>query len=215
VSPAALAKPRSLRVFVVDDDDLTRDFLVELLGQEPGFEVAGTASNAEQALSSVDARVDVAIVDLGLGADSGVDLICTLKHKYPTLDVMAHTIFEDRDNVFQALKAGAASYVLKGARAADLVTAVRELHAGGSPMSPKIARLVLEHLRRAAEPDPVSPRERQILKLIDQGQTYKEIAQALNISTHTVHSHIKNVYERLQATGKRDALARARARGLL
>jgi two-component system NarL family response regulator len=212
---ASAHRERALRVFVVDDDDLTREFLAEVLAQEPGFELAGSAASLAEALSAIDATVDVAIVDLGLGADSGVDLIAALKHHFPAMNVMAHTVFDDRDNVFQALKAGASSYVLKGARASELVRAVSELSHGGSPMSPKIARLVIQHLQSVADPDPATPRERQILRLIDRGLTYKEIAAEFNISAHTVHSHIKNVYERLQATSRRDALARARVRGLI
>lgn len=212
---AALDAARPLRVFVVDDDDLTRESLAEVLTSDPGLEVAGSAACLEDALAQIGDQVDVAIVDLGLGADSGIDLIAALRHRFPELDVMAHTVFDDRDNVFQALKAGASSYVLKGASADELVLAVRELSRGGSPMSPKIARLVIEHLQVGAQPDPLSPRERQILRHIDQGLTYKEIAAQLSISAHTVHSHIKNVYERLQASGKRDALSRARERGLI
>lgn len=216
VSAQLAAEPaRPLCVFVVDDDDLTREALAEVLGSEPGFEVSGSAASLDDALSQIGDGVDVAIVDLGLGEDSGIDLIAALRHRFPQLDLMAHTVFDDRDNVFQALKAGASSYVLKGASADELVAAVRELSRGGSPMSPKIARLVIEHLQGGAQPDPLSPRERQILRHIDRGLTYKEIAAELSISAHTVHSHIKNVYERLQASGKRDALARARSRGLI
>ncbi|MBX3125167.1 MAG: response regulator transcription factor [Polyangiaceae bacterium] len=204
-----------LSVFVVEDDDLLREMVSEVLSDAADIEVAGTASNPRDALAAIDGSVDVAIVDLGLGEESGIDLIAALKHRFPTLQLMAHTVFDDRDSVFRALRSGATSYLLKGDTPTSLVDAVRQVASGGAPMNPRIARLVVEQLRAAAEPDLLSPRERQILKCIDRGLTYKEIAIELSISTHTVHSHIKNIYERLQATDKRDALARARSRGLL
>ena len=90
-------------MFVVDDDDLTREALAEVLSSEPGFEVAGAAASLDDALSQIGGGVHVAIVDLGLGEDSGIDLIAALRHRFPQLDLMAHTVFDDRDNVFQAL----------------------------------------------------------------------------------------------------------------
>ncbi len=187
----------------------------EMLDGVAGLRVVGTAAGAAEALAQIDSTVDVALVDLGLGEESGAELIAALKHRLPHLNIMAHTVFDDRDQIFRALKAGAASYVLKGARRRALIDAIHELHAGGAPMSPSVARLVIQSFHLATSPDPITPRERQILRLIDRGLTYKEISASLSISVHTVHSHIKSMYERLQATGKCDALARARARGLL
>jgi len=209
-------------VFVVEDDDLIRESMLELLEHE-GFVVVGHAANsadAREALQTADAQI--VLVDLGLGSDSGIDLIRAVSAVRDDLEFMVHTVFDDRDSVFRALKAGATSYVLKGSRFEEVCAALRDLHAGGSPMSPRIARLVIREFQEPdpaqsppAEPDAITPRERQILRAIDSGQTYKEVAAELNISVHTVHSHIKSVYERLQSRGKRSALAEARRRGLL
>ncbi|MGE0323672.1 MAG: response regulator [Polyangiaceae bacterium] len=204
-----------IRVFVVEDDELIRESLLTLM-EDAGFSVVGSTASASSALEALrDAVVDVAIVDLGLGSESGIDLIREVSRLRPDVAYMVHTVFDDRDVVFRALKAGASSYLLKGSTADELCAAVRELHAGGSPINPRIARLVIQELHGETGADAITPRERQILRAIDAGQTYKEVAACLGISVHTVHSHIKTIYERLQAHGKRQALAEARRRGLI
>lgn len=206
------------RVFVVEDDELMRAAICESLAGSPDLTIVGCAATASEAIAAIPAAApDVALVDLALGDESGVDVIRALRERTPRTELMAHTVFDDRSNVFSALKAGATSYVLKGATGDELAGAIRSLVAGGAPMSPKIARLVIRelHVDETAEPDQVTPRARAVLRLVDQGLTYKEIAAELAISVHTVHTHIKNVYRELEASGKRDALARARQRGLI
>lgn len=204
-----------IRVFVVEDDELIRESLLTLM-EDAGFSVVGSSASASSALEILrEADVDVAIVDLNLGGESGIDLIREVSRVRPDVGYMVHTVFDDRDVVFRALKAGASSYLLKGSSAEELCAAVRELHAGGSPINPRIARLVIQELHEETGADAITPRERQILRAIDAGQTYKEVASSLGISVHTVHSHIKTIYERLQAHGKRQALAAARKRGLI
>lgn len=201
----------SLRIFLVEDDPDTRATLREALAA--AFDVVGEAGAAAEAVAlAPGAQPDVVLVDLALGEESGVDVIRALKEKLPAADLMAHTVFDDRDVVLRALKAGASGYLLKGASPSELHEAVRELRAGGAPMSPRIARLVIQDLQRE---DVLSPREREILRGIDRGLTYKELAAELHLSVHTVHSHIKSIYERLHASGKKTALAAARSRGLL
>jgi DNA-binding NarL/FixJ family response regulator len=206
----------TIRVAIVEDDDVTRDCLRETLEGEDGFDVVGVAANGSETREvAFGSSADVIVVDLGLGDESGVDIIRELRERVPNAEIMAHTVFEDRDSVFRALEAGATSYLLKGASTAELTAALREVREGGAPMSPKIARMVIQKLHTSTEPDPITPRERQILRAVDEGLTYKEIAAKLAISVHTVHSHIKTVYERLHASGKREALAAARKRGLI
>lgn len=205
-----------VRVLVVEDDDLTRDTLAEALATQPGMQVVGLAATSQEALELLrHTQPDVALVDLNLGNESGIDLIRQFKEEQAGMQMMAHTVLDDRDAVFRAIKAGAVSYVLKGCSVVELAAALREVHAGGGPMTPRIARMVIQELAAHGEPDPLSPRERQILRHIDAGLTYKEIANNEHLSTHTVHSHIKNIYERLHASGKKDALAKARRHGML
>jgi DNA-binding NarL/FixJ family response regulator len=210
----------AMRVFVVEDDARTRELLCAALAGEPGVVVVGSAATAPDAVAlAPQAKPDVVIVDLALGSDSGVDVIRELRVLVPGAELMAHTVFDDRDVVLRALKAGAASYLLKGCSTDELCRALHELKRGGAPMSPRIARLVILDLQGAStspgQEDPLSPRERQVLRCIDEGLTYKEIAARLSISAHTVHGHIKCIYEQLQAKGRKEALASARVRGLI
>jgi DNA-binding NarL/FixJ family response regulator len=211
----AVSDQAPIRIFVIEDDERTRETLISFFSGS--LLVAGNASSGEQAMRELpDAGADVAIVDLGLPGMSGIDLIRWAHGALPRLELMAHTVYDDRDVVLSALRAGASSYLLKGVGPRELERAIRELRAGGAPMSPRIARALLSELQAAtAERDALSPRERQVLRLIDSGLSYKEAAQALSISTHTVHSHIKRIYEELHANSKRQALAEARRRGML
>lgn len=203
------------RVFVIEDDPLLRDSVREAL-LAGGLVVEGLAPSGTEGLAALEgAAVDVVLVDLGLPDLPGQEVVRRLAHRRDLL-LMVHTVFDDRDNVLEAIKAGASGYVLKGCAPAELVAAIRELVAGGAPMSPRIARAVLRELRSGTpEPDPLSPRERQLLKLVDEGLTYKQISDQLHVSTHTVHSHIKNIYEALQARSRGEALSKARSRGLI
>ena len=148
------------------------------------------------------------LTDLGLPGMSGIELIKKAKDDMPSLEIMTHTVFEDRENVFAAIKAGASGYILKGSSPREIVEAIHEIHKGGAPMSPKIARKVIHEFQDENVEDQyiLSQRERDIVKCIEQGLTYKEISLRLKISSHTVHTHIKNIYEKLQA----DRLAAAR-----
>ena len=208
-----------IRVLLVEDDARLRRSLRLLLDSDPRLHVVGDVGTARDALALPDTLVaDVAVVDLGLPDGSGVDVIRAFKDTRASLDIMAHTVFDERGTVLSALKAGASSYVLKGCAPEELIDAVVQLHEGGAPMSPSIARQLVEALRAPAEadePDPLSPREREVLRAIDAGRTYAEVAATLHISPHTVHTHIKNIYAALQASGKRQALAEARRRGLI
>jgi DNA-binding NarL/FixJ family response regulator len=207
-----------LKIFVVEDNPLLRQHLVALLDGEPTMRVAGNAGSAEEALELIEsARPQLMLVDLGLPGLTGIELISRISQRENHPLMLAHTVFDDRDNVLAAIRAGASGYVLKGCAPRELVEALHSLQAGGSPMSPRIARAVLRELqaRPAAEPDPLSPRERHVLKLVDEGLTYKQIAERLSVSPHTVHSHIKNIYDQMQVRSREEALAQARSRGLI
>lgn len=207
-----------MKLFIVEDDDLIRQNLELLLGGEREVDVVGSAANVADALAALeDSPAEIVLSDLGLPDQSGVELIAALKARRPELEVMAYTVFEDRETVFAALKAGASSYVLKGATPRELIEALHSLNQGGAPMSPKIARAVLQEFqaRPSAAPEILSRREAEVLGFVEQGLSYKEIAGKLHLSPHTVHSHIKKIYEKLQASGKHDALEKARRKGLL
>lgn len=207
-----------MKVFIVEDNPLLLDNLTILLGGEPDIEVAGTATSAETAQPRIsETSPDVLLVDIGLPGMSGIELIARIKRAHPDLDIIAHTIFDSRQTVFEAIKAGASGYLLKGSTPRELVEALHSVHAGGAPMTPRIARAVIRELQDscAEEAYILTPREVEILRGLESGFTYQQLADDLSISHHTVHTHIKNTYEKLHAKGRQDALIKARKKGLL
>ncbi len=207
-----------MRLVIVEDDPILLESLKLILGGEAGITVAGAYGNAEDALRGLKkASPEVVLADLGLPGMSGIELIKQAKENMPELEIMAHTVFEDRENVFSALKAGASGYILKGSSPREIVEAIHEIHKGGAPMSPKIARKVIHEFQdeEAGEQYILSQREKDIVKCIEQGLTYKEISLKLKISAHTVHTHIKNIYEKLQAKDRVEALVKARKTGII
>jgi len=207
-----------MRLFIVEDDEMLRTNLRLLLDGEAEIDVVGNAANAEDALRRMEtAGAEWLLCDLGLPTLSGVELIRKLKQRQPELEVMAYSVFEDRQTVFAALKAGASSYILKGASPRELVEALFELRDGGAPMSPRIARAVIREFQDGGSADEtlLSVREKQVLGGIERGLSYKEIGATLHVSPHTVHTHVKHIYEKLHARSRDDALRKARRKGLL
>jgi DNA-binding NarL/FixJ family response regulator len=208
-----------MRLVIVEDDSLLLENLKLLLSGEPGIVVGGAFSSAEDALHALKmAAPDVMLADLGLPGMSGIDLIKKVKEEMPGVEILAHTVFEDRENVFSAIKAGASGYILKGSSPREIVEAIHELHKGGAPMSPKIARKVIHEFQDeniTSEQYILSQREKDVVRCIEEGLTYKEISTKLKISSHTVHTHIKNIYEKLHAKDRGDALIKARKTGII
>lgn len=207
-----------MRLLIVEDDPILLESLKLILGGEAGITVAGAFGSAEDALRALrKSSPEVMLTDLGLPGMSGIELIKKAKDDMPSLEIMTHTVFEDRENVFAAIKAGASGYILKGSSPREIVEAIHEIHKGGAPMSPKIARKVIHEFQDENVEDQyiLSQRERDIVKCIEQGLTYKEISQRLKISSHTVHTHIKNIYEKLQAKDRGEALVKARKTGII
>src|SRR5512139_1522554 len=207
-----------MKVSIVEDDVLLRENLKLLLSGEPGISVVSAYGSAEEALAGIKrARPEILLADIGLPGMSGVELIRQLKDQMPDLEIMAHTVFDDRETVFSAIKSGASGYILKGSTPRDLIDALHTLAKGGSPMSPKIARKVIREFQDEGidEQYLLSHRETEIVREIENGLTYKDIAAKFNISPHTVHTHIKNIYEKLHAKDRQGALVAARKKGII
>lgn len=207
-----------MNIAIVEDDMLLRENLKLLLSGETGISVMGTFSSAEEALTGLKRiRPDILLADIGLPGMSGIELIREVKERQPGIEIMAHTVFDDRETVFSAIKAGASAYILKGSTPRELIDALHTLAKGGSPMSPRIARKVIREFQEetADEQYVLSHREREIVKEIENGLTYKDIATKFNISPHTVHTHIKNIYEKLHAKDRQGALVAARKKGII
>ena len=207
-----------MQVVIVEDNELLRNNLRLLLEGEREVSVAGCYADAEDALKNIEVTVfDLLLVDIGLPGLSGIELIREVKSRLPDIDILAHTVFDNRETVYSAIKAGASGYILKGASPRELIEALHNLHRGGAPMSPKIARAIISDMQDGCKEERyiLSPREIQIIKKLENGYTYSEIGDELNISSHTVHSHIKNIYEKLHAAGRSDALLKAHKKGII
>jgi len=207
-----------MKVSIVEDDVLLRQNLRLLLSGETGISVVSVYGSAEEALAGIKrARPEILLADIGLPGMSGIELIRELKDQMPGLEIMAHTVFDDRETVFSAIKSGASGYILKGSTPRELIDALHTLAKGGSPMSPKIARKVIREFQDEGidEQYLLSHRETEIVKEIENGLTYKDIAAKLSISPHTVHTHIKNIYEKLHAKDRQGALVAARKKGII
>jgi len=157
-------------------------------------------------------RPDVVLVDINLPGQSGIECVRQLKPRLPATQFAMVTVYEDADRIFQALAVGATGYLLKQTPRAELIAAIRELHAGGSPMSTNIARKVVQSFHRAPAPPrgdaELTPREQQVLDELVRGLLYKEIADALGISMGTLHTYIRRIYEKLHVHSRAQAVAK-------
>lgn len=207
-----------MRVAIIEDDRLQLENLKLLLSGESGIKVVGVFGSAEEALPILrKAAPDLILVDLGLPGMSGIELIKRIKKEMPEVEVMAHTMFEDKEHVFPAIKAGASGYILKGSSPRELIEAIFAISKGGAPMSQKIARKMILEFQDSSVSDPyiLTSREKDIVKSIEEGLSYQEVADKLSISPHTVHSHIRKVYEKLNAKDRHEALLKARIKGII
>jgi DNA-binding NarL/FixJ family response regulator len=214
-----------VRVAIVEDDAVTLRRFVQAISRDPRTAVAAEAATGREAMQRLPvASPDVLLVDLGLPDMHGTELIRFAARTLPACDVMVISVFGDERNVLSSIEAGATGYVLKDCSDADLVARVLDLRAGGSPMSPGIARIVLNRMRdgRSAqaagntndesasqESSTLSSREVEVLRLLSRGYTYSEAAEHLHISAHTVASHIKNSYRKLAVHSAAAAVTRA------
>lgn len=211
----------TMRLVIVEDDPYLLEKLSIALDEEAGISVVGAFGTAQETLASLgQLSPDVMLVDLGLPDLSGVEFIRRVRDSMPDVEILAHTVFDDKDTVFSAIRAGASGYILKGTRLGSLVEALLEVREGGAPMTPAIARKVIREFRDGGpsvdeDDDLLTQRERSVLKEIESGMTYKQTASKLNISTHTVNVHIRNIYQKLQAKDRKEALRSARRKGIL
>jgi DNA-binding NarL/FixJ family response regulator len=201
-------------VVIVEDNRALLEGLSCLVGDTPGFLLAGAFHSCEEMLSNIDRlRPDVALMDIGLPGMSGIDAVALLKNRLPSTEILMLTVYDDDKKIFDSLCGGASGYLLKKTPPDEILEAIREIHAGGAPMSPRIARRVLEKSREAGRqsgPDgKFSEREIEILSSIVKGDSYKMIASRWSISVNTVRSHIKNIYSKLHVHSKSEAVAKA------
>jgi DNA-binding NarL/FixJ family response regulator len=213
-SPAARASDTPVRVVVIEDQREVRESLAVLISGSGGFLCVRSYRTMEDALDTIaGTRPDVILTDIGLPGMDGVEGARILRERLPEVPILALTVYDDDDNVFNALCAGASGYLLKNTPPARLLESLREVANGGAPMSPEVARRVVRLFRTFRPPASsacdLTPQELALLRLMVEGHHYKTAAQELGISTNTVSFHLKNIYEKLQVHSKTEAVARA------
>lgn len=201
-------------IALVEDDDETRGRLVASILRDPALRLTGEFRSGAEALAGLATGApDVFLVDLGLPDMPGLEIVRRIAARNPACDILVVTIFGDEKSVIGALEAGARGYLLKGALEHDIAEDIRHLRSGGSPLSPDIARQVLNRLLPAKvapiDASQLTPRESEILNAIARGYSYAETAGLLHISVQTVHTHLKNIYRKLAVHSKTEAVFEA------
>ncbi|WP_191262661.1 response regulator transcription factor [Comamonas sp. JC664] len=227
-----------IRVFVVEDQTKILKNQLRLFENHPEMDIIGTALSGEAALEEVPKLMpDVLLLDLGLPRMSGIDVTREVKARFPKIEILIFTIFDEEDKVLEAVKAGASGYLLKGAPVDKIIEAIKEVRAGGTVIQPNLARRLLRHFRvepdasptptaPAAEPapsdaplepllKPLSDREREILQLIAKGVSNSEAARLLDLSKATIRTHLEHIYRKLEVTNRVEAVTEGIRKGLI
>jgi DNA-binding NarL/FixJ family response regulator len=208
----------NLRIAIFDDNKNIRESITLLLKTVPGFEVVGSFSHVLDCVDDVrESKPDIVLMDIEMPGMTGIEAVKSIKKEFPHIQVLMQTVFEDDDRVFDSICAGASGYILKNYLNTKLIEAIMELQYGGSPMSPSVARKVLnkmqqipQHVRPEESPDyQLTPREKEVLTCLVNGQSYKMIAADLHISYETVRSHVKKIYEKLHVASLTEVVAKA------
>lgn len=211
--------PNAVRLVIVEDDEHLLKSLTQIMLSQSDINVVGSYFSAEEAIETTDwLEVDVLLVDLGLPGISGSDLIAAAAFENPHLHSLVHTIHDDREALFAALRAGAIGYIIKGIAASEMLEVVRAVSNATPTLSPAVARFLIQEFCKnnvSTPEESLSAREVNLLTLSAQGLIYKEIAGKLSISPGTVHSHIKRIYRKLHARNRKEALSRAQKLGYL
>jgi len=211
------------RILVADDHTLIRQGIVGLLNAQPDMEVVGEAGSGEEAIAKAGTDApDIVLMDIGMPGLNGLAATQQIRAQFPSTEVLMLTMHDREDYLFQALQAGAAGYILKGADVQDLLSAIRTAASGGMYLHPIVTRRLLSDYLRSVESGEgpasfggLTEREREVLKLIAQGKTTTEIAQMLFISPHTVQSHRDHIMEKLNLHRKAELIKYAIRRGLV
>lgn len=226
---SATAAARKIRVVVCEDQPQILKNQLKILQDSPEVEVIGTALSGEAALELLEKKQpDVLLQDLGLPRMTGIEVTREVKRKWPAVEVLIFTIFDEEEKVIDAVKAGASGYLLKGASSERLIEAIREVKAGGSIIQPNLARRLLRHFhvpetdakpppgyREEAPMRPLTEREIEILRLIGKGLSNNEAAGVLGLSRATVRTHLEHIYDKLEVTNRVEAVTEGLRKGLI
>lgn len=213
------APGQTITVAILEDERLTREGLRALIDAKQGFRCIAAWSSVEEALkATLPSSPDIALVDLELPGLSGIEGIPLLRNRFPRAAFVVLTVYEENDRIFEALCAGAAGYLLKNTTPERLIECVREAADGGSPISPVIARKVVELFRRykpQQSKHDLTPHELRLLKLLVEGHSYRSAAAELKVTVNTISFHVRSIYSKLEVHSKSAAVARALTENLL
>ncbi len=213
---------KKIRVIVFDDHPAIRDNIELLVDAEPDMICVGTFPDCRDLERKIEkSEPDVIVMDIQMPGMNGIEGVKLIRGKFPAMRILMQTVFEDEQRIFDSICAGANGYILKKSSAEEIIKAIRDVHAGGSAMTPTVAGKVLEKVKGSfgavSNPDDISlsEREHEILMLLSKGKSYKMIADELKISFHTVDSHLRKVYEKLHVHSMTEAVDQARKRRLI
>jgi len=205
-----------IRVFIVDDHPVVRDGIAAVLNAEADVETVGMAESAEVMLDAIErVRADVVLLDLALPGMSGVEATARLSRLVPRVPVVVFSAHDDDDAIVAAVGAGARGYVVKGAPGAEIMRAVREVHGGGSYFQGAAAAAVAAAVRNPRASDGLTPREREVVRLVGDGLSNKQIASTLGITERTAKFHVRQIMSKLGAENRAQAVALATRRRLM
>ena len=197
-----------IHIAIVEDDPEIRQTLQLIVDGSSGFVCKHVFPDGESAIENIaDLPIDVVLMDIDLPGISGIDTTRILKKEFPKIDFIMLTVQTDDDSIFESLCVGASGYLLKDTNPADLLVHIKEVYDGGSPMSSQVARRIINSFRIID--NPLSERETEVLKMLSKGLNYKEIADEIFLSPHTVKTHIKNIYSKLHVNNRAEAIYKA------
>ena len=206
---------KEIRVVIFDDNTQLRETMFNLVDGSEGFTCSGAFANCNDVLAKIEAtHPHVILMDIQMPVVSGIDAVKLIKQKFPKIKILMQTIFEDDDKVFQSICNGAEGYILKNKPLEQILDSIKEIYEGGAPMSPAIALKVIRMFKQNLSADPddsfsLSVREKEILKCLVEGMSYKMIADNCFVTLETVGGHIKNIYKKMQVHSKSEAVAKA------
>ena len=221
VTPPTVRTPRhAVKVAIVEDHHTFRQCLEFLLNNTDGFRSVGSFRTMEDALEGIGTELpDVVLLDIGLPGMNGIEGVKALKEKYPDVLVLMNTVFEDDERIFDALCAGACGYLLKKMPPAEILDSVKQAIAGGAPMSPEVARRVIDlfrQLRPSEKADyELTPHEVRLLQLVSEGHSYKSAASQLKVTAKTISFHLQKIYGKLHVHSKSEAVSKGLRKRLI
>ena len=209
-----MPEAKCIKVAIIEDDRSIREGLALLIGGSPGYECVGTFSSVEEAMAARRTpEPNVFLLDIHLPGVPGSDGVKLLKQKHPAAQVVMLTIYGDQDRIFESICNGACGYLLKKTPPAKLLESIREAHDGGAPMSPEVARKVVELFQATGPPErtehDLTPQEVRLLGLLAEGYSYQGCANRLKITINTVRNYIRSIYEKLHVHTKSEAVSKA------